>query len=615
MRRILWILLLAGTMITEVAAQQNDSTIVDKGFDATDRAFLKRYRYPDAVPFDTVWKNNIYLTLFGGVDRLIPQRNANFKVGGVGGIGANWQFAPAHALRASLLVGNFARNIDNEILIRLGLQADYMLNVTTYTKGYNPGRFFEFLTVLGLGYQASILEGKMEHVGELHVGAQFKFHPDPQLDFFVEPRVTLMSDGIDHSEQSNWHKYDMTYGLIVGLNYRFKAWKPLGGMKTLNSEHFLDNTFISIAGGGQMQLSGLTKEIGLMKSVGPHFSLSVGKWLIPAFALRLSGFKSGDTWHKRTVQSSGEEYYEMSTYAGGRLEGMLNATYFLNGHNEDSPFSVNVLAGGEIGVIKKESGYIPARGAYTGFTGGLQLKYRLFDDVAIFIEPRGTLASYRIQTNQKVDGRYVAEKYTDNLASLNFGIEIRRSSEENRLARSIHRGEFVPSFFASVAGGFAIPMQVKRYDLKHYFSYNAMAAAGRIFTPLSTVRAGLDFGPITVDRRSGTQTYNMGSISLDYMLNLGNLMMGYAPERKYDIQLLAGIVGTMRMKPSGGDDEKSRFLLGMEAGAQVSYKITPLIKIFVEPKIRFYGKKMLSQSNTQKRDMLMSMQLGGSYAF
>lgn len=83
----------------------------------------------------------------------------------------------------------------------------------------------------------------------------------------------------------------------------------------------MDNTFIGIAAGGQFQASRLTSEMGLTNSIGPHISLSAGKWLIPAFGLRLSAFKSADTWHKKVIASSassaGEEFYEMSAYAGG----------------------------------------------------------------------------------------------------------------------------------------------------------------------------------------------------------------------------------------------------------------------------------------------------------
>ena len=623
MKKLPIILIVLSITIPAAFAQQQGSDnsprtahpkdTVSAGFDATRQMFQKRYQHPDAVPFDTLWKNNVYISLFGGMDKMIPRGNTDFNTGPAGGIAASWQFAPAHALRASLLAGNFSRKIDNETLMRFGLQADYLLNVSSYVNGYNPGRIFEFLTVAGVGYQLTSLAGRTEHVADLHLGFQLKLHPTAHVDFYLEPRFTIMSDGIDHSFQKNWHKYDMTYGATVGMNYRLKAWKPFGKIRILEGNRFLDNTFVSVAAGGQLQASRLTSEIGLVNSVGPHISLSAGKWLIPAFGLRLSAFKSSDTWHKKVTASSansaGEEFYEMSAYAGGRLEGMLDATYFFNGRQVNPKFSVNVLAGGELGYILKENGYRPAKGGYTGFTGGVQLKYRLFGDVSLFVEPRTSLASYSLKTSEKEEGRYVAKKFTDNLYSINVGIEIRRADEENRMARSLNRELFRPSFFVSGAIGFSTPIQMKRYELKRYFGYQAMINAGRIFTPLSSLRLGADYTPLSTDLKGKTVKYDMASGSLDYMLNLTNLMTGYDPERKYDIQLFAGVVASVRMQ------HESRFFIGGEAGLHTSYRVNSRFKVFLEPKIRIYGKELLMQDNVQGSDIMMSLNAGTSFSF
>lgn len=623
MKKLSIILIVLSITIPAAFAQQQGSDnsprtahpkdTVSTGFDATRQMFQKRYQHPDAVPFDTLWKNNVYISLFGGMDKMIPRGNTDFNTDPAGGIAASWQFAPAHALRASLLAGNFSRKIDNETLMRFGLQADYLLNVSSYVNGYNPGRIFEFLTVAGVGYQLSSLAGRTEHVADLHLGFQLKLHPTAHVDFYLEPRFTIMSDGIDHSFQKNWHKYDMTYGATVGMNYRLKAWKPFGKIRILEGNRFLDNTFVSVAAGGQLQASRLTSEIGLVNSVGPHISLSAGKWLIPAFGLRLSAFKSSDTWHKKVTASSassaGEEFYEMSAYAGGRLEGMLDATYFFNGRQVNPKFSVNVLAGGELGYILKENGYRPAKGGYTGFTGGVQLKYRLFGDVSLFVEPRTSLASYSLKTSEKEEGRYVAKKFTDNLYSINVGIEIRRADEENRMARSLNREMFRPSFFVSGAIGFSTPIQMKRYELKRYFDYQAMINAGRIFTPLSSLRLGADYTPLSTDLKGETVKYDMASGSLDYMLNLTNLMTGYDPERKYDIQLFAGVVASVRMQ------HESHFFIGGEAGLHTSYRVSRRFKVFLEPKIRIYGKELLMQDNVQGSDIMMSLNAGTSFSF
>ena len=615
---LLCTVLLCTGNITLWAQTDKDSIQAQRGFDATSEAFQRRYRFPDAVPFDTLWRNNISFSLFGGMDKFVPRGAGDFNTGPVAGLSMNWRFASSHTLRGSFQYGSFARKIDNEILKRYGIQADYLLNITSFMKGYNPGRLFEVSALAGVGYQFASFLGEKEHAADLHLGVQLKLHPTSQVDFYLEPRFSFLTDGIDHSDQLNWHKYDMTYGAVVGMTYHLKPWKPFGGIKLLEGDELLDNTFVSIAGGGQFQLSRLTSELGLTKAIGPHMAVSVGKWLVPAFGLRFSAFKSADTWHSK-ILDSGEQIFEMSTYTGVRLEGMMNANRLISSLNTSPLFSVNLLAGGEVGSIKKENGFNPAKGGYTGFTGGIQLKYRLFEDLSIFMEPRITMASFTLKTNQKINGRYIAERYTDNLFNLNVGIEIARSNEEKRLEREIYAEEFTPSLFVSGGIGFGAPLQMKRFRLKNYLDYNAMIAAGYNLNPLSSVRISGDFGPYSIDLKSKAVKYNMPTVGLDYMFNLTNLMMGYDPERKYDVQLLAGMVGSMRMKPSEelADEElkKSRFFLGAETGIQASYRIDNHFKIFLEPKVRFYSKELLMQSSIQGMDMMLLLHAGTTYTF
>lgn len=592
--------------------------VEQKGFDATKEAFQRSYRYPDAVPFDTIWKNNLSFSVFGGMDRFIPRGDGDFSTGPVVGAGVNWRFAPSHTLRGSIQYGSFARKIDNEMLHRFGLQADYLMNITSFIKGYNPGRLFEVSVLAGVGLQFASFLGKSEQAADVHLGLQLKLHPNSQMDFYLEPRFSFLSDGIDHSDQKNWHKYDMTYGAVVGMTYHLKSWKPFGSIKLLDGDKLLDNTFISVAGGGQFQISELTSDLGVTKAIGPHVAVSVGKWLVPTFGLRFSAFNSADTWHSKMLDS-GDLIYEMSTYTGVRLEGMMNINQLIAPKQEGTPFSVNLLAGGEVGSIKKENGFNPAKGGYTGFTGGVQFKYHLFDDVSVFLEPRVTMASFTLKTNQKIEGRYVAERYTDNLFNLNIGIEIARAKEENRLIRENYADNFTPSLFVSGGIGMGIPLQMKRFRLKNYFDYSAMVAAGYTFTPLSTARIAADFGPFSIDLKSKAIKYNMPSVELDYMLNLTNLMMGYDPKRKYDVQWIAGLAGSMRMKPSeevaDEDLSKSKFFMGIGTGIHVSYQVADKFKVFIEPKMRFYSKELLLQSSIQGHDTMLLFHAGTTYTF
>lgn len=67
------------------------------------------------------------------------------------------------------------------------------------------------------------------------------------------------------------------------------------------------------------------------------------------------------------------------------------------------------------------------------------------------------MASYSLKTNEKEEGRYVARKFTDNLYSINVGIEIKRANEENRMARSLNRDLFKPSFLQAEQSALQLP--------------------------------------------------------------------------------------------------------------------------------------------------------------
>ena len=55
--------------------------------------------------------------------------------------------------------------------------------------------------------------------------------------------------------------------------------------------------------------------------------------------------------------------------------------------------------------------------------------------------------------------------------------------------------------------------------------------------------------------------------------------------------------------------------IGGEAGLQTSYRVGRRFKVFLEPKIRIYGKELLMQDNVQGSDIMMSLNAGTSFSF
>mgnify|MGYP003301722280 CR=1 FL=1 len=676
MKKVVFIILALWMGIGSIRAQEPDT--VPSTFNAVEYALQKRYRHPGTIPFDKKdWKSHTSVSLLGGIEHLVFWGDYEYKTGVMAGVSVSREMTAEHGFRASLLMGNHTRKVDNVRLNRIAIQADYLFNVTSSTKGYNPGRFSELLTILGIGYQFSGVDGQAKAVPEMHLGIQWKLHPAKNVDIFLEPRLNFLGDGIDHSTQ-NQHKYDISYGAMLGLTYRFKGFQPEKIKGMLTEENFLDNTFVSYSFGGQFQSSEMTSDLGTTKAMGPLMTISAGKWLMPELAIRLSAAHGSNTWHTKNIApvtnengeivTEGEQFYESSRYTALRAEAMLNTLYFVH-QNPNAKFSMNILAGLELGRMNKQNHLKPIKKTYSGFTGGLQLKYKVMDEVGLFFEPRITFADYSEPSNEQYMGEYITKNYTDKLFSLNVGIELMRATEENRLARSLNDELFEPYFFATASAGLSSPIHVKRYELKRYMDYQASVGIGRSFSPLSSLRLSGDYGPLTVDLKGENKKYNMISVGLDYMLNLTNMMMGYDPQRKLDVEFAAGIVGSFRQKPndapqmpsnpeleepgeeelptppldeglsrttdndtpvtdeiipkdesegpiySSDDLNKSGMHIGAQLGVHLSYKINHRIRIYMEPRIRMYGKELLMQNNVNGSDILMSVQVGAKYCF
>lgn len=641
----------------EPKPEQTNDTV--STFNALDYSLQRRY-IRRGVPFDRKdWKAHTFVNLSIGMQQQHALGDDRFSPGPQVSLGMGRSLSRLSTVRLTAFAGTNRRQTDNETLYNMGIDADHLLNLSSFVGGYDPARFFETSLLTGIGLHSTSLTDERKVAADAHVGFQFKFHPGSFVDFYVEPRFGIATMGLTHSKEAgNWHNYDLLYGVQVGMNYRFKAWNPTKLKRRLADSRWTDDTFVSLGMGGQWQMSDLTSEMGSLKSLGPAVQLSAGKWMSPYIGLRASLFGAADTWHQQVIPPveaaedqpavEGDAFYEATTYMGARLEAMLNVMELFAKDSRTRPFGLNLLAGGEVGCLKKLNHDRPSGAGFTGVTGALQLKYRLFPEVSLFVEPRLSANYYTMRGNETYEGRPIKSHFTDKLMSVSLGVEVNRASEEDRLARSLRRDEWKRSFFVSAGGGLSAPVQLKRYELKRAFSYAASAAVGAYLTPLSGVRLGADFTPFEVDLKGAGLKYNMASGSLDYLLNLTTLMGGFDPDRRCQVHLLAGVVGSMRLKPATDKPAsadtpdtpepdtpdapgtrtatingvevpdnlvKSRFFMGGELGLHITHRVMPRLSVYVEPKVRLYGNELLMQQNVEGMDVMLQLQAGATWQF
>lgn len=415
--------LLCGVVLSAYGQASEEKKDSVSTFNALHYSLQKRYRPGGHTFRNRSFMDNTYLSLSAGFEKFYLRDYEKYNSGPVFGVAFGKAVSRSNSFRLALM-GNVMTEksfADNKKLMIVGMQGEHLFNFSSYIAGYNPERMFEVSSVEGLGYHLSLLDGECTHAADVHVGVQLKLHPASRVDITLEPRVTLYSSGIDHSRNSNWHKYNMGFGVWAGLSYRLS---PQGkgdeGRYAFRENRFLDNFFISLSAGGVVPVS--RTNLDLEKAAGMQYSLAVGKWFMPVFGLRLSGFMASDKW--------GTNYMDpLVTYSdrmiGGRLEVMVNLLSLFSPRLTDASWEVNVLPGVEVGSLRKELDTTTKdlETVYAGFTGGVQVKYKFLRHFGLFIEPRFSQVPYNLDILQDDGVSYRNISYTDRQISLNAGLQ------------------------------------------------------------------------------------------------------------------------------------------------------------------------------------------------
>lgn len=390
---------------------QSDSTSM---FNALDYSLQKRYLERGEKFVSDKFTDNTFISIGGGVDKLVPRANSSFSWGGTFSLSFGKWFNAYNALRLSVSGEHTVKSSGFKHIYSNGIDVSHLFNLSSYFGGYKPSRFFELSTLEGLEYRYSSMDGNGINAFGLHLGFNMKMNLSPAVDLFFEPHVVFYTDGIDHSGDWNWRRYDISYGADVGVSYNFHS---VGDMrKGPSAPH---GSFVSLSAGAQFQNSDLVREtLGVAGSLGPYVNLSYGRYYTPLFGLRTSLFFSSSKW---VEYSPGIR--DRSVYFGLKLEGMLDIVALCGAR--DSRFSLPLLFGPEISSVTKKDSMLGNKSSFSfGLTGGLQLNCRILDNISVFLEPGATVVPY-IFKDKKIDmGKTTGVNYFDFLVHFNLGLAL-----------------------------------------------------------------------------------------------------------------------------------------------------------------------------------------------
>src|SRR5574344_1152897 len=463
---------------------------------------------------------------------------------------------------------------------------DYLYNFSNYLLGYRPDRPLQVSGILGLGVQATRLEYYNDNdrilqlakknglAYDFHSGLQFKFFAGSHSAITLEPYFSFGSENSVLKLNKGDNVVDITYGVNLSYIYYFNSILSdeggdlkrhyQNGYRYFNGDsamvHKRSPFFFEYAIGPSWM-----KNFPRSYAGGYSVTSNVGMWLSSAIGWR-AGINGTNTDWKQFDEKTGRY-----TKGGLSFDALLNPFGFHRNYNWDSRFGLNLFAGYEFGRVRLTNTDTQEvnKGRYIGYPTGFQLWAKLTNDLRLNIEP-----SYTNEENYlgRQGGRYRYEEL-----GLKAGLTVMFRSPKNRTAEDAVDDRLLSGLF--VGGGLGWSSSIYRWRYNDYntgYLKSGLAFVGYNLNDISGVKL---MGEYLEDRLLDADAVEhplhvMRSkvVSLDYQLDLLNLMTGYKPSRRWGVHVYAG--------PSyvwGGEDPSE---LGFNVGGQLSYRVSRNLSLF-----------------------------------
>lgn len=239
----------------EGAAQEvnrNDTIREDEIIDVSEYAMPRRR---GAEKFESnKGTEHLFFSTAAGME-VLPDMGSGFSNHGprTALYAGNW-FTPVIGFRGGF---DYSMWKEGTVTNRIGISADYLINIHAFAARYNPTRLFEVIAVMGASYQVHLKKhSKAVHSYGLHGGLQGKFNVSPAFNLFIEPQLAIYPDRIDKSY--SWRRYDLIASVMLGITY-----KPSGFSKLSIPLH----GFASVAAG-----------VGNTGDIAVNTEFAVGNW-------------------------------------------------------------------------------------------------------------------------------------------------------------------------------------------------------------------------------------------------------------------------------------------------------------------------------------------------
>lgn len=500
--------------------------------------------------------DNTFISFYGGPAAFIFDDAHNLKqgIGMRGGVALGKHFTPLHAVRLSMY-GGAHRQAGMTRLSVSGLQADYMLNVHNLFGGYKPDRPFWLNAVAGLGCYVSSNENEIHRaVFGFGAGLQGNVRLNDRLSLYLEPRI----DGYrspyspDFSATDRW---DALASLMAGITYHYNSALPEKGEVTdFSLSPWQSHLFFDLAGGatayGHSNLLRYPK-----KHLKATTQIGAGIWLSPSSGARVWGsfgqIKPFGNVGTLKFMAVGADY-------------LWNVTNTVRGYNPDR--TREFIAG--IGLTAERPSGLGAD-FHLGVKASVRRQWNINRSLGLYIEPE-----IRVFKDDCIPG-YESQSGLDVHPSLLAGVQFRMNAQDADTYRQEWGESGTKGYFSFAAGP-----TVQGIGLHNHYRPGLLTRLSyvQMLSPLNAWRYNLT---VYGSSRGRHTPYWAGTAGVDFMTDFTARAFGYDPAR---VVSLKGFVGAdVGMSYQSG--MKKNFAADLEAGVQVSFRVSRAVNLYAEPQL------------------------------
>jgi hypothetical protein len=532
------------------------------------------------------WYDNVFFQVGMGLDKIVMQ-SEDFHQSTTVNVAMGVQLNRYHSLRGTLEGAFGYRKAHTNLLVRGEAKLDHLFDLTSYFDGYRPNRLLSVSSVLGGGLMYSVYNPRggnikaKQFAPEAHLGAQLRFYTGPHGYLTVEPYVGLGPDYMNIN--TSWRKFDIFYGANINYVYYFTNHLSRAARMRLLSEMDFDQKlnfttvdkngrdtllqswatpwFFEVAAGPVAQWHDYLGVKDNLKHLGHSISLSAGKWFSPVIGMRASLSERSAIYRVRNYRSSGVRYQReyANHYLSARLDGMFNPFGFSKNFDWNAPYGAYVMMGFELGSMRFNYEGNPNKYLRTysqAYSLGAHGWLKISDGLQFFVEPRIMGHVFTVPYKNVPWKQY----NTRRVFMVNFGITATGLSPKYRKKVDVSEADSCMTCDSRWTVGLGVGTNMVQHYLKIHdsesFPYNFNGFAQYHFDKVSSLRLGFEYlshsasdiasyyyiTSVESPVKSGlwNHTYYFGLASVDYGVNLTNLLFGYHRNRKFDIEAFAG---------------------------------------------------------------------------